>query len=142
MYLAKRTRDLFPTLFNDLFDWSYGNIPSMNVPQMNIIENEEEYKLELSVPGLTKEDLTLNIDDNKDLVVEMVKKTNQEEKDKNQHYLRREFTSTQFKEVLALPENVHIDHINAKIENGILEVLLPKIKPEEKKLSTKNIEIK
>lgn len=142
MYLAKRTKDLFPTLFNDLFDWNYGNIPSMNVPQMNIIEDEEKYKLELSVPGLTKEDFTLNIDDNKDLIIEMVKKTNHEEKNKNEHYLRREFTSTQFKEVLALPENVYIDHINAKIENGILEVILPKIKPEEKKISTKNIEIK
>ncbi len=77
-----------------------------NAPQMIIIENDDEIKKEISVPRMTKEDLEVNIDEEKNLVIEMMKKNKVEEKDKNQRYLRREFTSTQFKEILALPDSV------------------------------------
>lgn len=72
----------------------------------------------------------------------MIKKNKVEEKDKNQRYLRREFTSSQFKEILALPDSVNLEGITAKVENGVLEVVLPKIKPEEKAKMSKCIEIK
>lgn len=142
MLVAKRTSDFFPTLFNELFDnFNYGMPVAANSPQMNIIENQDEFKIEMSVPGLTKEDLTLNIDSENNLVIEMVKKSNTEENNKKQQYLRREFTTAHFKEMLALPESVKADEIKAKVENGVLEVTLPKIKPEEKKKLTKTIEI-
>ena len=141
MLVAKRTSDFFPTLFNDLFEnFNYG-MPKTSSPQMNIIENQEEFKIEMSVPGLTKEDLTLNIDSDNNLVIEMVKKSSSEESNKNQQYLRREFTTAHFKEMLALPDIVKTEEIRAKVENGILEVTLPKIKPEEKIKLTKTIEI-
>lgn len=142
MLLTKRTQDFFPTLFNDLFDWNYWTTKIANAPQMNIIENDDEFKMELSVPGLAKEDLVINIDEDKNLVIEMIKKNKVEEKDKNQRYLRREFTSSQFKEILALPDSVNLEGITAKVENGVLEVVLPKIKPEEKAKMSKCIEIK
>ncbi|MCQ2307790.1 MAG: Hsp20/alpha crystallin family protein [Bacteroidales bacterium] len=141
MLVAKRTSDFFPTLFNDLFEnFNYG-MPKTSSPQMNIIENQEEFKIEMSVPGLTKEDLTLNIDSDNNLVIEMVKKSGSEENNKKQQYLRREFTTAHFKEMLALPDIVKTEEIRAKVENGILEVTLPKIKPEEKIKLTKTIEI-
>lgn len=141
MLVAKRTSDFFPTLFNDLFEnFNYG-MPKTSSPQMNIIENQEEFKIEMSVPGLTKEDLTLNIDSDNNLVIEMVKKSNTEENNKKQQYLRREFTTAHFKEMLALPDIVKVDEISAKVENGVLEVMLPKVKPEEKKKLTKTIAI-
>ena len=141
MLVAKRTSDFFPTLFNDLFEnFNYG-MSKTSSPQMNIIENQEKFKIEMSVPGLTKEDLTLNIDSDNNLVIEMVKRNNTEESNKKQQYLRREFTTAHFKETLALPDIVKTEEIRAKVENGILEVTLPKIKPEEKKKLTKTIEI-
>lgn len=141
MLVAKRTSDFFPTLFNDLFEnFNYG-MPKTSSPQMNIIENQEEFKIEMGVPGLTKEDLTLNIDSDNNLVIEMVKKSGSEENNKKQQYLRREFTTAHFKEMLALPDIVKTEEIRAKVENGILEVTLPKIKPEEKIKLTKTIEI-
>jgi len=142
MLVAKRTSDFFPTLFNDLFEnFNYGMPVAANSPQMNIIENQDEFKIEMSVPGLTKEDLTLNIDSDNDLVIEMVKKNNTEENNRKQQYLRREFTTAHFKEMLTLPDIVKTEEISAKVENGVLEVMLPKIKPEEKKKLTKTIEI-
>ncbi|MBO7442605.1 MAG: Hsp20/alpha crystallin family protein, partial [Paludibacteraceae bacterium] len=79
-------------------------------------------------------------DDN--LVVEMTKKTEKEEKgDKNEHYLRHEFTSSQFKEIMALPENIYKDKIDAKVENGILKISLPKHEMTVEQPSIKQIEI-
>ena len=90
MLVTKRNPDLFPTLFNDLFNMNF-TTTMPNSPQMNIIENDESFKLERNVPGLTKEDLTIMLDKDNDLVIEMVKKNKHEEKDKNQHYLRRKW---------------------------------------------------
>jgi Molecular chaperone (small heat shock protein) len=140
MLLAKRSQDLFPTLFNDLWDWNTGMQVSAT-PQMNIIENNDDYKLELSVPGLSKEDLNLLVDDDNNLVIEMLTKNQKEEKNQNRHYLRREFAVEQFRQSVALSDDIHKDKISAKVENGILEVTLPKMKPEEKKNVIKNIVI-
>jgi HSP20 family protein len=128
MLLARKSQDFFPTLFNDLFDFNWnGNYAVNAAPQMNIKENDASYEMEFSVPGLTKDDLNISIDQDDNLVVEMTKKTENEEKDdKNEHYLRHEFTSSQFKEIMALPENIYKDKIDAKVENGILKISLPK----------------
>lgn len=143
MLLARKSQDFFPTLFNDLFDFNWnGNYAVNAAPQMNIKENDASYEMEFSVPGLTKDDLNISIDQNDNLVVEMTKKTENEEKDdKNEHYLRHEFTSSQFKEIMALPENIYKDKIDAKVENGILKISLPKHEMVVEQPSIKQIEI-
>lgn len=143
MLLARKSQDFFPTLFNDLFDFNWnGNYAVNAVPQMNIKENDASYEMEFSVPGLTKDDLNISIDQDDNLVVEMTKKTENEEKDdKNEHYLRHEFTSSQFKEIMALPENIYKDKIDAKVENGILKISLPKHEMVVEQPSIKQIEI-
>ena len=143
MLLARKSQDFFPTLFNDLFDFNWnGNYAVNAVPQMNIKENDASYEMEFSVPGLTKDDLNISIDQDNNLVVEMTKKTENEKKDdKNEHYLRHEFTSSQFKEIMALPENIYKDKIDAKVENGILKISLPKHEMAMEQPSIKQIEI-
>lgn len=143
MLLARKSQDFFPTLFNDLFDFNWnGNYAVNAAPQMNIKENDASYEMEFSVPGLTKDDLNISIDQNDNLVVEMTKKTENDEKDdKNEHYLRHEFTSSQFKEIMALPENIYKDKIDAKVENGILKISLPKHEMVVEQPSIKQIEI-
>lgn len=143
MLLARKSQDFFPTLFNDLFDFNWnGNYAVNAAPQMNIKENDASYEMEFSVPGLTKDDLNISIDQNDNLVVEMTKKTENEEKDdKNEHYLRHEFTSSQFKEIMTLPENIYKDKIDAKVENGILKISLPKHEMVVEQPSIKQIEI-
>lgn|SRR5574344_994313 len=144
MLLAKRNQDLMPSLFNELLDWNNWNNAFVNdyssSPKMNVIESDTSYELELCVPGLKKEDLNLSIDPDNNLVVEMVQKEDHEENDKR-HYLRHEFSSLQFKQMLSLPEHVKKDQINAKVEHGILHITLPKFTDDEKKQLSQTIQI-
>ena len=72
------------------------------------------------MPGLTKDDLSLRIDSENNLVVEMVKKEEKKEEKKDRHYLRHEFSTLQFKQMFSLPENIKKEDITAKVEHGIL----------------------
>lgn len=148
MYLTKRNQDVMPSLFNELLDWNNWNshffTEGETMPKVNVSETEKDYELELCVPGLKKEDLNLSVDADNYLVVEMVQKEERQDdgdKREKRHYLRREFTSLQFKQMMALPENVKKEQISAKVENGILVVTLPKVTAEEKKALAQTIEI-
>lgn len=104
-----------------------------STPKMNIIENSSCYKLEVCVPGLTKDDLNLTIDEDDNLIIAMEKNAEELNAEGDRHYLRHDFYINQFKQLFALPDNVQKNKITAKVENGILNVVLPKINPEEVK---------
>ena len=70
MLVTRRNQDFMPTLFNELMNW---NDTSYSTPRMNIMETKDNYKLELCIPGLTKDDVKLSIDAEGNLVVEMTK---------------------------------------------------------------------
>ena len=147
MLLVKRNPDLMPTLFNELLNWDNWNNCSTEVqgtmPKMNVSESNENYEIELCVPGLAKEDLNLSIDSDDNLVIEMVESEKKdEEKNESRHFLRREFGQLQFKQLLRMPENVKRDGISATVTNGILSIVLPKFTEEEKRAMGKSIEIK
>lgn len=142
-----RSNDLFPMLFNDVFD-NFNNAWSQNLardPKINIKESDANYTLEFLVPGLNKEDLNLTIDTDNNLVVAMEHKEEQkkEEGDKKDqfHYLRHDFHYAHFKEAIALPDNIHKEQITAKVENGVLRIVLPKVTAEEKSKLAQTITI-
>ena len=145
MLLAKRNQDLMPSLFNELLDWNNWNNCTLDehypMPKMNVSESDNDYELELCVPGLSKEDLNLSIDSDNNLVVEMVQKEEKKEEKKDRHFLRHEFNELQFKQLLSLPENVKKEEITAKVEHGILRITLPKFTEQEKKALMQHIEI-
>ena len=139
MYLTRRNQDFMPTLFNELMNMSP---VSYSEPKMNVIETKENYTIQYSVPGLKKEDLKINIDHDGNLVVEMCKETEKKSEGKEGvRYLRHEFSSEQFRNTLMLPEDIHRDKITAKVENGILEIVLPRVTVEEKKALMQTIEV-
>lgn len=139
MYLTRRTQDFMPTLFNELMNM---DAVSYSEPKMNVIETKENYTIQYSVPGLKKEDLKINIDHDGNLVVEMCKETEKKSEGKEGvRYLRHEFSSEQFRNTLMLPEDIHRDKITAKVENGILEIVLPRVTVEEKKALMQTIEV-
>lgn len=143
MLLVNRNQNLMPALFNELFDlnnWNFRPEEQRYMPKMNVTESDKEYELELCVPGLAKEDLSLTVNSDNNLVIEMLHKEEQEEKSEK-NYLRREFKRMQFKQMLSLPENVKKEQISAKVENGILYVMLPKFTEEEKQALSQRIEI-
>lgn len=140
MMIARRNQDLMPSLINELMNWNnmLGE-EHTSTPKMNVTESNADFRVEMCVPGLKKEDLTINLDNNNNLVIRMVK--TEEKKEDGRKYLRREFGAMQFNQTLVLPENVKKEAITAKVENGILSVTLPKLTEDEKEGLMRMIEI-
>lgn len=146
MLVARRNNDLMSTMFNELLDWNRWNglcstEEQSMTPKMNVSESENDYRLEVCIPGMKKEDLSLSVDTDNNLVIEMQHKDEKKENDEIRHFLRKEFSQMQFKQMLTLPENVKRDQIGAKVENGILTITLPKFTPEEQKQLAQTIAI-
>ena len=133
------------TMFNELLDWNRWNNFNADdrgmTPKMNVSESDTDYRLELCIPGLKKEDLHISIDTDNNLVIEMQQTEEKKNEDEKRHWLRREFSSTQFKQLLTLPENIKKNQIGAKVENGILTVTLPKFTAEEQKQLAQTITV-
>lgn len=118
-------RDLFNDLFNKAFDKE-----NIVMPVTNVRENENEYIVESEMPGINKEDIKVNYKD-KTLSIEVSHEENNEVKDENENYIRRERRSQNYKRQFYV-ENIVKDEIKAKYENGVLTINLPKEKIEEK----------
>jgi HSP20 family protein len=116
-----------PLFFNDLFkeDWKAGT--NSTVPAINVKETEQSYVVEVAAAGMTKDDFSVQIDDENDLVITMEKKSENQEENKEARYLRREFSYTKFRQTMVLPENVNREKVEAKVENGLLSVNLQKL---------------
>ena len=138
MLVTRRNQDFMPTLFNELMNW---NDNTYSTPRMNIMETKDNYKLELCIPGLTKDDVKLSIDQEGNLVVEMTKESKHEEKNNEVRYLRHEFSVEHFRQTVMLPDDIHKEQISAKVEHGILDIVIPKVTMEEKKQAVQTIEI-
>jgi HSP20 family protein len=141
MTIIRKNQNWVPDVFNDLFNNDWMLRPNATAPAINILESENEYKIEVAAPGMRKEDFCIRIDEDHNLVVVMEKKTEHKEEPMETHYLRREFSYTKFEQRMLLPKNVDKEKIAAKMEHGVLHVSLPKLKEEEIKKSLKLIEI-
>lgn len=87
--------------------------------------------MEIAAPGITKDDFNVTVTKDNHLIVTVENKSENEEKDKKGKFLRREFSYSQFQQTLILPDNVEKDAIEAKQENGVLTVTIPKKKAPE-----------
>lgn len=140
---------LFPTLrnamndlsndFNDMFNFNWMPRMSVTAPAINVKENKDEYDIELAAPGTTKEDFNVNLDNDGNLVIKMEHKDDKKDENKKEHYLRREFSYSNYEQALTLPEDVEKDKIEAKVNNGVLHITLPRTHEAEKE--TKRIEV-
>ena len=142
MLPVRRTADSWlPDIFNDFFDNSWMERTNYTAPAINVIENEKEYEVELAAPGLTKEDFQIQVDNEGNLQIAMEKKTENKEGKKHGRYLRREFSYEKFAQTLLLPEDVDQEKIEARMENGVLNVHLPKREKIQKPEKVKQITI-
>lgn len=139
---VRRSQNWLPSIFNDFFDNEWMVKANATAPAINVIETEKAYKVELAAPGMTKEDFNVHIDEENNLVISMEKKTENKEEKKDGRYLRREFSYSKFQQTMILPENVDKDHISAQVENGVLNIELPKLSEEEVKKPDRTIEVK
>ncbi len=146
MMPTRKNNGWIPDIFNDFFDTEWMPKAKATAPAINVIEDEKKYTVEVAAPGMCKEDFDIQINENNDLVIKMEKKTssetgNKEEEKCNCRYLRREFSYTKFQQTLILPEDVDKEMINAKVEDGVLTIDLPKIVIKEEPKTSRQINI-
>lgn len=133
MTLIRRSNNLFPSVpsffddffTRDLFDWSTtNNAYGSSLPAVNIKEDDDNFEVEVAVPGLEKKDFNIEIE-NDVLIVSSEKEESSEVDDKN--YKRKEFNYSSFKRTFSLPENkVDGDKVKANYVDGVLHITLPK----------------
>ena len=130
-----------PTLLDELFDDRWFNFDTFNqtFPAVNTIERDNQYLLEIAVPGMDKKDFEIEIQN--DLIsISSISKQEKEVND-NLNYNRQEFNYNSFHRTFSLPKEVDQSKIKAIYSNGILTITLPKLKEVISK-SKKLIEVK
>ncbi len=137
MMPVRRTQNWLPSIFNDFFDNDWMVKANATAPAINVFETEKEYKVELAAPGMTKEDFNVHIDEENNLVISMEKKTENKEEKKEGRYLRREFSYSKFQQTMILPDDVDKEKISAQVENGVLNIDLPKFSEQRKRKGQK-----
>ena len=142
MMPVRRTQNWLPSIFNDFFDNDWMVKANATAPAINVFETEKEYKVELAAPGMTKEDFNVHIDEENNLVISMEKKTENKEEKKEGRYLRREFSYSKFQQTMILPDDVDKEKISAQVENGVLNIDLPKFSEQEKEKAKRVIDVK
>ena len=134
------TRRTYSPFLSNLFDDDFFPVLSnrtSSMPAVNIKENDKNFMLELSVPGMNKKDLKIDISD--DVLTISSENRNEVEEEKD-GYKRKEFSYSSFCRSFYIPENVNRDKIGASYKDGILTVELPK-QEEDKNKITKQIKI-
>ena len=106
-------------------------------PSVNTREGEHAYHVEVDLPGVKKEDIDVDVKDNI-VTISGERKTKKEVKEED--YYKVESAYGKFERSFSLPENVDIENIHAESEDGVLEVVIPKLQEVEKQ--SKKIEIK
>ena len=135
MTLARRNGNLFnslPGLFDDFFtkdlmDWSNSNfsVTGTTVPAVNVKETADSFVVEMAAPGMKKEDFKVELNNNV-LTISSEQKQEHEEKE-NERFTRKEFSYQSFQRSFQLSrEAVDADNIQAKYENGVLHLVIPK----------------
>lgn len=127
--------------FNDIYNLLNDSVLSdkfvVRTPAVNIAETENEFEVELAVPGLKKEDFKINLEKNV-LIISAEKKA--EEVNENKKYSKREYSYSSFTRSFTLPQSADQNKIEADYTDGILKLTI--VKKEEAKIQSREITVK
>jgi len=128
----RRPMTTLPNVFNEFFkEWPMrADEPESVVPAVNIKEEASRYMIEVSAPGYAKDSLSIGVEEDT-LTIKGETRTETEKKD--ERWISKEFRSGSFNRSFSLGGKVKVDGINAKYEDGILRVELPKMEQEVKR---------
>jgi Molecular chaperone (small heat shock protein) len=118
MNIIKRTN--YPIMFDEFFN-DFFNVKPMSVPPHNIMETENDFQIEFSVPGSNKKDFEIEVENDN---IKIIKK--KQDLDTTNNYSRQEFNYSFFEKSFYLPESIDQSKISSKYDNGILRISLPK----------------
>ena len=131
----------FPTVFDDFFNSDWMPRMKATAPAVNVKEDAKAYTMELAVPGIKKEFCRVNINADGNLEVAIENKLEHKEENKKEHFLRREFSYSNYQQTYVLPDDIEKDHIAAKVDKGVLTSTLPKFTKEDVKQIQRQINI-
>jgi len=134
---VKRGFEVLNSIMNNLDLSRDESVIASFLPAVNTREGEDAYYIELDLPGIKKEDIEITTEDNI-LTISGERKLKEEVKEED--YYKVESRYGKFSRSFTLPEKVNIEDIHAESKEGVLEVVIPKLKEEDKK--PKKIEIK
>lgn len=141
-----RTTEMLPSLFDDFIrPWSsWIDSPSIlsrtqMIPAVNITETKDDYILSLAAPGMKKDDFNIDVTGNM-LTISSEKEDKSVVKD--ELFTRKEYNYTSFSRSFTLPEEVNKERIDARYEDGILKLSLPKKEEAKKMAANKHIAVK
>jgi HSP20 family protein len=141
-----RSGEMMPPLFDDFlrpwnewFDNGGFSGRTLKVPAVNITENKDDFNVALAVPGMKKEDFNIDVEGNM-LTISCEKEEKKEEKDAK--YTRMEFNFSSFSRSFTLPEEVNREKIDARYDDGVLKLSLPKKEEAKKLTANKHIAVK
>jgi len=133
---------LFDDFFNrDIFNWGLTNFSNTNttIPGVNIKETPDNFEVEVAAPGMSKKDFRIELDGN--MLTISSEKSNEQEDKEDEKYTRKEFSYQSFYRTFNLPKEVVDENkIEAKYDNGLLRLLIPK-KEEAKQKPPRQIQI-
>lgn len=141
--LARINRHYVPAYWDDFFNDTFftkGNhsVSEGSAPAVNVAEEDKEYRIEVAVPGLSRKDVRIDLEDD---VLTISSEHDEKKEEKKNNYVRREFRHAAFKRSFQLPETVDQEKIEASHDAGVLIVRLPK-KEEVLEKAPKQIEIR
>lgn len=135
-----------PSVFDDFFrpwnEWfsKEDAWPKVwNVPAVNITEEKDIFSVSLAVPGMKKDDFSIDIEGNM-LMISCEKEESKEEKEKK--FTRKEYNFSSFSRSFTLPDEVNREKIEAHYENGVLKLILPKKEEAKKMAANKHIAVR
>ena len=144
-------RDEFLTPFDRIFDDFFrSSFPSLSkdfgedffskgsYPKVKVVDNADSIVIEAAVPGLTKKDVQVEVQDN---VLTIKAESNQNSDIENSQYVKREIKRSAFQRSFNLGENLDQEKITGECENGVLALTIPKVVPEEKEKKVRTIDI-
>ena len=146
MTLVKRDAGYAPVLSNffddfftkDLFNWPSSSSTGTTIPSVNIYETDGEFHVEMAAPGMSKNDFSIELDNN--TLTISSQKTSEKKDSDDKNYQRKEFSFQSFMRTFHLPDSAEAEKINAKYADGILKLVIPK-KEEAKRKPIKTIKI-
>jgi HSP20 family protein len=114
----------FSEMMNDFVNgWTSPVFGKSLSPAVNIVENEKDFLITVSAPGLKKEDFKIELEN---AILTISSEVKKEDENKSNRYTRKEFSISSFKRSFNVPESTDAENIKAVYENGLLEITLPK----------------
>jgi len=137
-----RTRTNWPSLVEeflkgDLMPNFFDTETRYSLPAVNIVENKDDYRIEVAAPGLNKDDFKVNLENN---VLTVSSEKEEKRDDNDERIMRREFSYASFERSFTLPVTVDADKIKANHKDGILQITIPK-KEEAKQKPLRQIKV-